>query len=69
MNRLGFQTARLLRDETALQSLSIPQGKLLADLDGKAVALIGNARALAQTAEGARIDAVGRHLVTLTRSS
>lgn len=57
MNRLGFQAARLLRDETALQGLSIPQGKLLADLGGKAVALIGNARSLAQARQGAAIDA------------
>lgn len=56
MNRLQFHTARLLRDEAALQSLSVPQGNLLADLEGKAVALIGNARSLAQSRQGAAID-------------
>ena len=58
MNKLFFYSARLMRDETALQSLSVPQGNLLADLEGKRVALIGNARSLAQTRHGAAIDAV-----------
>ncbi|WP_374303375.1 glycosyltransferase family 29 protein [Paracoccus sp. (in: a-proteobacteria)] len=57
MNRLAFHAARLLRDEAALQSLSIPQGNLLADLEGKSVALIGNARSLAQGSQGPAIDA------------
>ncbi|GGF61034.1 hypothetical protein GCM10011402_11210 [Paracoccus acridae] len=57
MNKLSFYSARLMRDETALQSLSVPQGNLLADLEGKRVALIGNARSLAQTRHGAAIDA------------
>ncbi len=57
MNRLVFYTARLLRDEGALQALSVPQGNLLADLEGKRVALIGNARSLAQARHGAAIDA------------
>lgn len=57
MNKLQFYTARLLRDESALQSLSVPQGNLLADLEGKAVALIGNARSLAEGRQGAAIDA------------
>lgn len=57
MNKLFFYSARLMRDETALQSLSVPQGNLLADLEGKRVALIGNARSLAQTRHGAAIDA------------
>ncbi|WP_103172538.1 glycosyltransferase family 29 protein [Paracoccus sp. SY] len=57
MNKLSFYSARLIRDETALQSLSVPQGNLLADLEGKRVALIGNARSLAQTRQGAAIDA------------
>ncbi|WP_347139232.1 glycosyltransferase family 29 protein [Paracoccus sp. SSK6] len=57
MNKLQFYTARLLRDEPALQSLSVPQGNLLADLEGKALALIGNARSLAEGRQGAAIDA------------
>lgn len=57
MNRLSFHTARLLRDEPALQSLSVPQGNLLADLEGKSVALVGNARSLAEARHGATIDA------------
>lgn len=57
MNRLGFLAARTLRDEAALQRLSVPQTALLAELTGKRVALIGNARALAQSRHGAAIDA------------
>lgn len=57
MNRLRFYAARTLRDEDALQSLSVPQADLLADLAGKTVALIGNARSLAQSRQGAAIDA------------
>ena len=57
MNKLHFYFARLLRDEGTLQSLSVPQGNLLADLEGKTVALIGNARSLAQSRQGAAIDA------------
>lgn len=57
MTPLRFYTARLMRDDGALSRLSVPQGNLLADLEGLRVALIGNARALAQTAQGAAIDA------------
>lgn len=57
MNKLSFYAARTLRDEDALQSLSVPQADLLADLAGKSVALIGNARSLTQTRQGAAIDA------------
>ncbi|CAM3179461.1 Glycosyltransferase family 29 (sialyltransferase) [Paracoccus aminovorans] len=57
MTRLGFLFARTLRDESALQRLSVPQSALLADLAGKRIALIGNARALAQTDHGTAIDA------------
>ncbi|MDQ1901773.1 glycosyltransferase family 29 protein [Paracoccus sp. WLY502] len=59
MNKLSFYSARVMRDEAALQSLSVPQGNLLADLEGKSVALIGNARSLAQARHGAAIDAAG----------
>ncbi|SFX45181.1 Glycosyltransferase family 29 (sialyltransferase) [Paracoccus pantotrophus] len=57
MNRLGFLVARTLRDEGALQRLSAPQSALLDDLAGKRVALVGNARALAEARHGAQIDA------------
>lgn len=57
MTRLGFYLARTLRDEAALQRLSVPQSELFAQLAGKSVALIGNARALAETQHGAQIDA------------
>ncbi|MCV2445958.1 glycosyltransferase family 29 protein [Paracoccus sp. DMF] len=57
MTRFGFLIARTLRDESALQRLSVPQSALLADLAGKRIALIGNARALAQTDHGTAIDA------------
>ncbi|MTH65246.1 glycosyltransferase family 29 protein [Paracoccus shanxieyensis] len=57
MTRLGFLIARTLRDEAALGRLSVAQSALLDDLADKQVALVGNARALAQTDHGAQIDA------------
>lgn len=57
MTRLGFLAARTLRDEAALARLSVPQPALLADLEGRRVALVGNARALAEGQAGAAIDA------------
>lgn len=57
MNHAGFLIARTLRDDAALQRLSVPQPALLDDLAGKRVALVGNARALAEGHHGARIDA------------
>lgn len=57
MTPLRFYAARLLRDEPALRRISVPQGNLLADLEGKSIALIGNARALAKGTSGPRIDA------------
>lgn len=56
MTRLGFLLARMLRNDTALRRLSLPQADLLRALAGKRVALIGNARALAQTRNGPAID-------------
>jgi len=41
----------------ALQALSVPQGDLMDELEGKSVAIVGNARALAATRQGAAIDA------------
>lgn len=57
MTRLGFQIAKLARNETALARLSTPRATLDDELGGKHVALIGNARALSQTRAGAEIDA------------
>ena len=56
MNRLGFLLARTLRDEAALQKLSVPQSLLLDDLADRSVALVGNARALSSSRHGAEID-------------
>ncbi|MDO5620220.1 MAG: glycosyltransferase family 29 protein [Paracoccus sp. (in: a-proteobacteria)] len=57
MNRLQFLLARTLRNETALQRLSVPQTDLFAELEGKTVALVGNARALSDQHHGPEIDA------------
>lgn len=57
MTRLGFLIARALRNEAALQAMSVPQSGLLAEVAGKTVALVGNARALAEGQAGAEIDA------------
>ena len=57
MTRLGFLIARTLRDEAALQRLSVAPTVLADALAGKHIALVGNARALAETDFGARIDA------------
>ena len=57
MTRLGFLLARTLRDDGALMRLSVPQADLLTTLAGKRLALVGNARALAETDHGADIDA------------
>lgn len=57
MNRLAFLLARSLRREAPLAALSVPRGELLAELAGRRVALVGNARSLASRDEGAAIDA------------
>lgn len=56
MNRFSFFIARRMRDERALESLSVPQQAVLDDFAGRRVALIGNARGLANAAHGAAID-------------
>lgn len=56
MNRLGFLIARTLRQEAPLAALSVGQADLLGALAGRRVALVGNARALADTRHGAAID-------------
>lgn len=57
MTPLRFITARLMRDQGLLSSLSVAQPDLLAALRGKTVALVGNARALANSQMGEAIDA------------
>lgn len=57
MTPMRFHIARLTRDEAMLETLSVPRSDLLADLAGKSVALVGNARALAEGRQGAEIDA------------
>lgn len=57
MNRLGFLIARSLRQEAALQRLSLPASAALQLVAGKSVALVGNARSLAEGRHGAEIDA------------
>ena len=56
MTPLRFHLARTLRDEGTLASLSAPQDEVLALLDGKRVALVGNARALSDARHGPAID-------------
>ncbi len=57
MTRAGFIWARLTRNEAALARLGLPFDRLLAELDGQRIALVGNARALAQSDHGPAIDA------------
>lgn len=56
MTPMRFLAARLMRNDEMLSSLSVPQSELLATLSGKTVALVGNARALANSTLGAEID-------------
>lgn len=57
MTRLGFQLARMFRREAPLMALSVAGDALLAELAGRRVALVGNARSLAQGDKGGQIDA------------
>ena len=57
MTPLRFYTARTLRNEPMLASLSVPQPALLDALADRQVALIGNARALTEGRHGPAIDA------------
>lgn len=56
MTKLGFLAARTLRLERPLRSLSVPKADLLAELRGRRVALVGNARSLVERDEGGEID-------------
>lgn len=57
MTPLRFYMARLMGNDALLSTLSVPQADLLAGLAGRRVALVGNARALAEGAHGPAIDA------------
>lgn len=57
MTPLRFLAARLMRNDEMLSALSVPQQQLLDDLKGRTVALVGNARSLASSTQGAEIDA------------
>lgn len=57
MNRIAFTLARLRRDEDRLAGLSVPQKAVLDDFAGRRVALVGNARGLADARLGDAIEA------------
>ena len=56
MTRLGFWVARALGDEERLMRLSVPPDAMVAELSGRRVALVGNARSLSERSEGEEID-------------
>ena len=56
MNHLSFLLARTLRREAPLRAASITPEMLLARFAGQNIALIGNARGLANSTHGAEID-------------
>ena len=56
MNRLRYAIAKITRDEEWFSRISAPEAELFAALRGKNVALVGNARALAEREFGAAID-------------
>ncbi len=56
MDRVRFALARLVGTDADIARLSAPIPALMAELKGATVALIGNARALAETNYGADID-------------
>ncbi len=57
MNALRFWLAKRLGDEANLSRMGVPETVLLGDLAGRHVALVGNARGLAEGASGPAIDA------------
>lgn len=57
MSPARFYLARLMRNEAMLAALSVSQAGLLGALEGRSVALVGNARALREGSQGAAIDA------------
>ena len=57
MSRFSFLWARFGGDEAGLEAYSVPTEAVMADLSGTSVALIGNAKSLAQSLHGTAIDA------------
>jgi hypothetical protein len=57
MNAFRFWLAKTMGDEAVLSQLGATEDELLADLAGRHVALVGNARGLADGANGEAIDA------------
>lgn len=57
MNRLGFLVARAMGQEDRLQGLSCPAAEVEAQLRGRSVALVGNARRPGPAGQGAMIEA------------
>ncbi|MBC6442731.1 MAG: glycosyltransferase family 29 protein [Rhodobacteraceae bacterium] len=56
MRQLGFLLRVAIRGEAALAPYSALQADVLAELDGRSVAIVGNARRLAASGYGAEID-------------
>lgn len=59
MTRLGFYIGRTLRQEAPLAAMALPMPQVMAQMTGS-IALVGNARSLANTMHGAEIDAAGQ---------
>lgn len=57
MNALRFWLAKVTGNEAVLSQLGAAESALMADLAGRHVALVGNARGLAEGANGDAIDA------------
>lgn len=57
MNRAAFWIAKLRGDEAALAAMGAAEATLLAELAGRDVAIVGNARALAEGRHGEAIEA------------
>ncbi len=57
MNATFFAINRILRGDLFLQQFSASQETLMSELNGKSVAVVGNARSLSNQMHGAAIDA------------
>ena len=69
---LGFLWAKLTGNEAALERLSLPPETLNADLSGKTIALIGNAKSLSQGQFGSQMRLLrddGLHPIIVPLSS
>ena len=56
LDNLVFRLRVLLQGEDFIESCSAPQADLMRDLDGKSVAVVGNARSLSHGEHGTAID-------------